>query len=184
MIKITIKIKRGRLKIEIINTGTELLLGRVLNTHQQWLCRQLSDMGCDVSRQVCIADSGPQIQAAVRQSLEQADLVLTTGGLGPTSDDLTRELIAQLLGRKLVPHAETIARIENYFVSRKRPVPANSHVQAMVPEGAVVLRTENGTAPGLAIEINHNQFRAGGKSWLILLPGPPRELRPMFTPSV
>src|SRR5947207_14328342 len=86
------------LKIEIINTGSELMLGRVLNTHQQWLCRQLADLGYAVSRQMAVADSGPAIQQAVRDSLSVADLIIATGGLGPTSDDCTRDLVAELLG--------------------------------------------------------------------------------------
>jgi nicotinamide-nucleotide amidase len=84
--------------VELINTGTELMLGRVLNTHQQWLCRQLADLGYVVARQVAVADTGSDIQQAVREALARADLVMTTGGLGPTSDDITRDLIAQLLG--------------------------------------------------------------------------------------
>src|SRR5438132_9773362 len=83
--------------IELINTGSELMLGRLLNTHQQWLCRQLADMGYVVERQTAVADSGPAIEQAVREALGRADLVITTGGLGPTSDDLTRDLIARLL---------------------------------------------------------------------------------------
>jgi len=83
-------------EIELINTGSELMFGRVLNTHSQWLCRRLADLGHVVTRQVAIADDGNQIQRAVRESLGRADLVITTGGLGPTSDDLTRELIAGL----------------------------------------------------------------------------------------
>src|SRR5438132_7813135 len=88
---------RRTMVVELINTGTELMLGRVLNTHQQWLCRRLADLGYVVSRQVAIADTGDQIQQAVREALSRANLVITTGGLGPTSDDITRELIAQLL---------------------------------------------------------------------------------------
>jgi competence/damage-inducible protein CinA-like protein len=176
------------LKIEIINTGAELLLGRVLNTHQQWLCRQLTDLGYEVSRQICVNDEASHIQAAVRESLARADLVLTTGGLGPTSDDLTRDAIAALLGRKLIFDASILARIESYFASRKRPMPPNTRVQAMVPEGARVLPNPNGTAPGLAIEAHPNPSRGSdgnpSKSWLIMLPGPPRELRPMFVDSV
>jgi nicotinamide-nucleotide amidase len=118
--------------IELINTGQELLLGRILNTHQQWICRQLADLGYVVNRQICVADEGVSIQAAVRESLERSDLVLTTGGLGPTSDDITRELIARLLGREL----------------------------------ALPFRS------------------GGGRSWVVLLPGPPRELRPMFLNAV
>jgi nicotinamide-nucleotide amidase len=166
------------MNIEIINTGAELLVGRVLNTHQQWLCRQLSDLGYEVSRQCCVPDSGAQIQAALGESLARADLVIATGGLGPTSDDLTRDCAARLLGRPLVLHPHTLAWIEQYFASRKRRMPASARVQAMVPEGATVLPNPNGTAPGLAL-------RAGGEGkWLILLPGPPRELRPMFSASV
>jgi nicotinamide-nucleotide amidase len=171
--------------IELINTGSELLLGRVLNTHQQWICRQLADRGYEVTRQVCVADDGPSIQAAVRESLARADLVLTTGGLGPTSDDITRDLIAQLLGRPLSLDADVLARIESYFTQRKRPLPASVKIQAQVPAGARVLTNFHGTAPGLAIEINPNPFREDkGRSWLVLLPGPPRELRPMFSESV
>jgi nicotinamide-nucleotide amidase len=167
--------------IELINTGSELLLGRVLNTHQQWICRQLADLGYEVNRQTCIADDGRQIQAAVRESLSRADLVITTGGLGPTSDDLTRDLIAQLLGRELTLDPETLGRLEQFFWQRHRAIPASAKAQAMIPAGARVLRNANGTAPGLAIEVRPNPFRADGHyAWLILLPGPPRELRPMF----
>jgi nicotinamide-nucleotide amidase len=173
--------------IELINTGSELLLGRVLNTHQQWLCRQLSDLGYEVTRQVGVADDGPSIQAAAREALGRADLVIVTGGLGPTSDDLTRDLIAEMLGRKLVLDAEVLRRMEQFFAQRQRPMLESMKVQALVPEGARVLANPHGTAPGLAIELKPNPLRAGGESktsWLILLPGPPRELRPMFTAAV
>jgi len=174
-----------KLNIELINTGSELMLGRVLNTHQQWLCRQLADLGYLVQRQVAVDDSGPAIQQAVRQALAGADLVITTGGLGPTSDDRTRDLIAALLGRKLREDAAVLANIEGFFAARKRPAPAITKVQALVPEGAQVLPNAYGTAPGLALEINPNSFREDGKpSWLIMLPGPPRELRPMFSAQV
>jgi nicotinamide-nucleotide amidase len=169
------------LHIELINTGSELLLGRVLNTHQQWICRQLADLGYEVHRQTCVADDARQIQAAVRESLARADLVITTGGLGPTSDDLTRTLIAQLLGRELTLDPETLGRMEQFFAQRHRTMPVSAKVQAMIPAGARVLRNANGTAPGLALEVRPNPFRADGhQAWLILLPGPPRELRPMF----
>jgi nicotinamide-nucleotide amidase len=173
------------MRIELINTGSELLLGRILNTHQQWICRQLTDLGYEVNRQICLADDGGQIQAAVRESLSRADLVITTGGLGPTSDDLTRNWIAQLLNRELFLDQETLAQIEQYFAQRHRTMPASAQVQAWIPAGARVLRNANGTAPGLAIEVRPNPFREDGlPSWLILLPGPPRELRPMFSESV
>ena len=171
--------------IEIINTGSELMLGRVLNTHQQWLCRQLSDSGWIVSRQVAIADRGPDIIAAVEESLRRADLVITTGGLGPTSDDITRELIAGLLGRKLHEDPAVLAHIRSFFEGRKRPMPERTKVQALIPQGATILHNGHGTAPGLAIEIKPNSFRKESDStWLIMLPGPPRELRPMFKDAV
>ena len=94
--------------IELINTGSELMLGRVLNTHQQWLCRKLADLGYVVTRQVAISDDSDQIRNAVRESLERADLIITTGGLGPTSDDRTRDLVAALLGVELVRDDEVL----------------------------------------------------------------------------
>ncbi len=171
--------------VELINTGSELMLGRVLNTHQQWLCRELADLGWTVERQVAVADKGPDIKQVVREALSRADLVIATGGLGPTSDDMTRELVAGMLGRKLHEDEAVLAHIKDFFDIRHRPMPDRTHVQAMVPEGAIVLSNPHGTAPGLAIEVRPNPFREGGQAaWLILLPGPPRELRPMFSDSV
>ena len=173
------------MKLELINTGSELLLGRVLNTHQQWLCRRLSDLGYSVDRQVAVPDTANDIQQAVRESLGRADLVIVTGGLGPTSDDVTRDLIAQLLGKKLVLDETVLAEIKQFFAGRKRPMPANNDVQAMVPEGATVLPNPFGTAPGLAMPVTPNPYRTGERmSWLVMLPGPPRELRPMFDAAV
>jgi nicotinamide-nucleotide amidase len=162
--------------IEIINTGSELMLGFVLNTHQQWLCRQLADRGYIVSRQTAISDSAADIKRAVEEALPRASLIITTGGLGPTSDDITRDMIAALFGKKLVEDSTIVASIEEFFAARKRPMPAKTRVQALVPEGAVVLPNANGTAPGLAMQTPNG--------WLIMLPGPPRELRPMFTNQV
>jgi nicotinamide-nucleotide amidase len=171
--------------VELINTGSELMLGRVLNTHQQWLCRQLADLGYVVTRQVAVPDTGSDIEQAVKEALARADVVIATGGLGPTSDDLTRDLVAQLLGKELREDAAVLAHIRSFFESRKRPMPERTKVQAMVPDGATVLHNPHGTAPGLAMEVKPNPFRPGSQpSWLIMLPGPPRELRPMFTDTV
>jgi nicotinamide-nucleotide amidase len=170
-------------QIEIINTGTELLLGCILNTHQQWLCRKLSDLGYLIARQVTVPDTGPAIQEAVREALERADLILVTGGLGPTSDDRTRDFIATLLGRKLVHNQTVMDDINGFFARRHRATPAHTEVQALVPEGALVLRNRCGTAPGLAITIDAGKFKPG-ESWLIMLPGPPNELHPMFDEQV
>ncbi len=171
--------------VELINTGTELMLGAVLNTHQQWLCRELADVGYPVQRQTAVPDTAIQIQETVREALSRADLVITSGGLGPTSDDLTRDLIAELLGKRLREDPAVHEAIRRLLESRRRIAPARVNVQAMVPEGAVVLPNRFGTAPGLAIEVRPNPFRAKANgSWLIMLPGPPRELRPMFTDGV
>ena len=165
----------------MINTGSELLLGRVLNTHQQWLCRQLADLGYTVDRQVTVDDCAPAVAQAVRDALGLADLIIVTGGLGPTSDDRTRDVIADLLGRKLHEDAAVLAHIERFFTVRKRPMPASTRVQALVPEGGTVLTNAHGTAPGLVLEAP----ASGAQSrLLVLLPGPPRELRPMFTEQV
>ncbi|MFO1499456.1 MAG: competence/damage-inducible protein A [Verrucomicrobiota bacterium] len=168
------------LNIELINTGTELMLGFVTNTNQRWLCRELSRLGLIVTRQVSIADQALLIQRAVAESMERAELVITTGGLGPTSDDLTRSCIAELFGRPLREDPGVLDRIEQFFRARKRAMPPSTRVQALVPEGATVLPNNNGTAPGLALETeNHGQKRL-----LIMLPGPPRELEPMFANAV
>jgi len=188
------------MNIEIVNTGSELMLGRVLNTHQQFLCRRLADLGHVVTRQVAIADTGGEIQNAVREALGRADLVITTGGLGPTSDDITRELIAELLGKKLVKNPAVLAHIENFFAQRGRPRPPKTDVETFVPEGAEVFLNATGTAPGLAMRVNEDgnwRMEDGYKQrppssiinspssrWLIMLPGPPRELRPMFDQQV
>jgi nicotinamide-nucleotide amidase len=170
---------------ELINTGSELMLGRVLNTHQLWLCRRLADLGWLTTRQVAVPDTAADIEAALREALGRADLVITTGGLGPTSDDMTRDRVALLLGKPLKEDPETLAQIQRFFDQRGRPMPARTALQALVPEGATVLPNAFGTAPGLALELSPNPLRAGGQtSWLVMLPGPPRELRPMFTDAV
>jgi nicotinamide-nucleotide amidase len=187
------------MNIELLNTGSELMLGRVLNTHQQWLCRRLADLGYVVTRQVAVPDTAHDIQSAVREALGRADLIIATGGLGPTSDDVTRDLIAQLLGKKLRLDNVVLNHIKRRFAARRLPMPKTNEVQALVPEGAMVLANPNGTAPGLAMKVGSGVWGlASGKSqtserlspdpraqnqdakWLVMLPGPPRELRPMF----
>ena len=163
-------------RVELINTGSELLLGRVLNTHHHWLAQQLARAGYALAHQQTVPDTGDAIQSATREAIARAELVLVTGGLGPTSDDLTRQRIAELLDLPLEEHAETRDRIIAHFANRKRPMPETVLVQAQVPAGATVLRNDHGTAPGLALPTP--------RGWLILLPGPPRELRPMFAQGV
>lgn len=168
------------MRIEIVNTGAELLLGRTLNTHQQWLGEQLTDHGYTVTRQVTVADTGPAIQQAVQEALSRADGVITTGGLGPTSDDLTRECIATLLGVPLREDPDIKSRLLEFYEVRRRPLPARVLLQAQIPEGATVLVNEQGTAPGLILAVAAGRFQPR-ECWLAMLPGPPRELRPMFT---
>ncbi|HBT21991.1 MAG TPA: competence/damage-inducible protein A [Verrucomicrobiales bacterium] len=171
------------MEIELINTGSELLLGRVLNTHQQWLGKTLSDAGYILTRQETVPDTAEAICEAVQIALGRADLVITTGGLGPTSDDITRERIAGMLAKPL-QHDEAIAEhITSFFAHRARPMPDSVLAQAQIPEGAVVFTNEHGTAPGLAMDVSGADDE-GSPTWLVMLPGPPRELCPMVEAQV
>ncbi|MFM7100132.1 MAG: competence/damage-inducible protein A [Verrucomicrobiota bacterium] len=167
--------------VELINTGDELLLGRVVNTHLAWLGTELARLGLPLARQVAVPDGAEDIRSAVATALGRSDLVLVTGGLGPTGDDRTRDEIARLLGRKLFSDTGLADRIRGYFAARGKEMPDSCLVQAQVPEGAVILDNDWGTAPGLAFHLDPNPMRGSGRAVLALLPGPPRELRPMFT---
>jgi nicotinamide-nucleotide amidase len=160
------------------------MLGFVTNTNQQWLCRELSNLGHQVVRQVTVADSTRAIQESIREAFGRAELIIVTGGLGPTADDLTREAVAELLELALIEQPAVLERIQTLFRTRGRPMPAQTRVQALAPEGAAILHNQNGTAPGLAIEVDRSRFGGCEKGMLILLPGPPRELRPMFASEV
>ena len=151
-------------------------MGKVLNTHQQWIGQQLALAGYELGFQKTIPDTGEVIQTAVKDSISRSELVIVTGGLGPTSDDITRERIAELLAVPLEEHAETRQRIVSRFKNHNRSIPKSVMMQAQVPQGATVLPNDYGTAPGLMMRT--------GKGWLILLPGPPRELRPMYVNHV
>jgi nicotinamide-nucleotide amidase len=160
------------MRVEIINTGTELLLGRVTNTHLEFLAQSLFGLGLRVERQVTVPD-GVAIAEALNEAMARADLVIVTGGLGPTSDDITRDAAAEAFGRKLIFHPEILDGIAAKFARRNIAMNDLQRPQAMVPEGGVALDNPNGTAPGLIIE--------NDKTVAILLPGPPGELRPMWT---
>ena len=164
------------MKGEIIAVGTELLLGNIVNTNAQYLSQKLADLGIDVYYHVVVGDNLKRLTETIKTSLERSDLVITSGGLGPTVDDLTKEGVSQALGLKLLPDEESIEKIKKMFNSTGRLMTENNIKQGYIPEGAVVLENNNGTAPGVLIEKN-------GKI-VIMLPGPPKELYPMFENKV
>ena len=160
------------MRIELITTGSELLLGQVLNSHPGYLSGRLAGYGLELARQTSVPDGKEAIREALSEAWGRSDLVILTGGLGPTSDDLTREVVAEFFGRGLEFHPEILEKILGYFAQRGLTAPDMVKVQAMVPKGMEVLPNGNGTAPGL-------YFEEKGKK-LAVLPGPPRELGPMF----
>ncbi|NBR71776.1 MAG: competence/damage-inducible protein A, partial [Proteobacteria bacterium] len=161
-------------KIELITTGSELLLGQVLNSHPGYLSGRLEALGLRLARQTSVPDGKEGITDVVKEAWGRSELVIVTGGLGPTSDDVTREAVAAFLDRKMKFHPEILEKIRGYFAGRGLQAPDMVRVQAMVPEGMEILPNERGTAPGLFWE-----DRERGKM-LAVLPGPPRELGPMF----
>jgi len=172
------------MKVEIITTGAELLLGSIINTHQQWLSSKLTRLGFEVTRHTTVSDKAEEIKNAVSEAITRTDIIITTGGLGPTSDDRTREAIAELVGKKLIFDTKAAEHIREYFTSRKREQPKSTNIQAYVPEGATILYNQFGTAPGLIIEVDRTENTGKRTVLLIMLPGPPRELRPMFENQV
>jgi nicotinamide-nucleotide amidase len=163
------------LRTVVINTGTELLLGDVINTHLAFIARELFRFGLRVEEQRTVPD-GAAIQEAMRDVFPRAEIVFVTVGLGPTSDDITRELVADFLGLQLQQDATVCESIRNRLALRGIDMPESIWRQAQVPAGGEVLPNENGTAPGIYLRANINM----SSPHLFLLPGPPRELEPMF----
>ena len=163
---------------ELIAVGTELLLGNIANTDAQMLSQGLSALGINVYYHTVVGDNPQRLRAAVELARTRADIIITTGGLGPTCDDLTKNVLAECFGKPLVFHEPSARRIEAYFqrLHAGRPMTENNYQQAMLPEGCTVLDNDWGTAPGVA-------FEAGGVR-VIMLPGPPRECKAMFTHRV
>ena len=163
--------------VELISVGTELLLGNIVNTNARFLAEKCALLGLSMYNQVVVGDNRERLADAVKTALSRSDLVILTGGLGPTEDDLTKETCAEAMGYGLVEDAHTRARIEEYFKnSIFKEIPDNNWKQAMVPEGAIVLDNNNGTAPGLILE------KDGKRA--VLLPGPPNEMIPLFQGQV
>lgn len=161
---------------EILCVGTELLLGDILNTNSRFLSKELALMGISVLRHTTVGDNMERICTAFREAGSRSDIVIACGGLGPTADDITKEALAHVLGLRLETHGPTAQSIERYFQNRGIPMPQTNLKQALVPEGADVFENRNGSAPGIGV-------KTGGKTF-VLLPGPPRELEPMFRNQV
>lgn len=167
------------MRVVVINTGTELLLGDVLNCHLAFIAREIFPLGLRVHRQVTVPD-GEAIRNAIEEALSAADIIFITGGLGPTTDDITREITAELLGLKLEHDPVILRLIQERAARRGFRLTARVARQADVPEGATVLPNEHGSAPGLYLAADPDRKHPH----LFLLPGPPRELNPMFRASV
>ena len=157
---------------ELICVGTELLMGQVTNTNAQFIAECLAPSGVDLYRQIVVGDNPGRLTEAVKTALARADVVILSGGLGPTDDDLTKETVAEAFGLPLTFYPSEWANIEAYFARTNRVPTPNNRKQAMFPPDCIILPNPNGTAPGCVMERD-------GKA-AILLPGPPRELRPMF----
>lgn len=163
--------------VELISVGTELLLGNIVNTNTQFLAEKCALLGLTMYHQVTVGDNHDRLAEVIRTALKRSDVIILTGGLGPTEDDLTKEVCAEVMGFPLVEDTHTHERIEEYFRNNiYKVIPDNNWKQAIVPAGCIVLDNDNGTAPGLILE-------KYGKS-AILLPGPPNELYPLFMNQV
>ncbi len=164
------------MKAEILSVGTEILLGDIVNTNAQYIAKRLADLGISVYHQCVVGDNPERLLESYRLAFSRADLVITSGGLGPTKDDLTKEVAFEYFGKRSVVHEDSLKIIEDYFKDMNRPMVKSNKKQAYFPVDAVVLPNNNGTAPGCIIEEN-------GKI-IALLPGPPWEMKPMFEEAV
>ncbi len=163
---------------EILCVGTELLIGDIVNTNAAFLSRHLAALGISQYHQSVVGDNPARLKEALQLSLSRSDLVLMSGGLGPTYDDLTKEVACECMGSELVFDQTSYDRICDYFKRRQRPMSDNNKKQAMQPKDGVIFPNDHGTAPGCGI------WNADRSKLVVLLPGPPRELQPMFLGSV
>ncbi len=162
---------------ELISVGTELLLGNIVNTNTQYLAEKCALLGLTMYYQSTVGDNHDRLAETIKTALNRSDIIILTGGLGPTEDDMTKEVCAEVMGFSLKEDSHTRQRIERYLKnSIYTDIPDNNWKQAIVPEGAIVLDNDNGTAPGLILE--------KGEKTAILLPGPPGELHPLFEKKV
>lgn len=162
---------------ELISVGTEMLLGNIVNTNTRFLAEECAQLGLSMYHQVTVGDNHDRLVEVVKTALTRADIVILTGGLGPTEDDITKEVCAEVMGYSLTEDRHTRKRIEEFFRNNiYREIPDNNWKQAVVPEGALILDNHNGTAPGLILNKDEKH--------VILLPGPPGELYPLFQEQV
>ncbi|MCR5459879.1 MAG: competence/damage-inducible protein A [Acetatifactor sp.] len=161
---------------EIICVGTEILLGNIVNTNAAYLAEQLAGLGISCYYQTVVGDNGERLLETLELAAKRSEIIILSGGLGPTQDDLTKETVAKFCGKKLLMDEKSKKQIAEYFEKRKMKPTENNWKQAMLPDGARVFENHNGTAPGMAVETKKNKF--------ILLPGPPEELKLMFEESV
>ena len=154
--------------VEVINTGTELLLGEILNTNFQYLSRHLNNRGFDVLYQTTVGDNERRMEQVIHNAMSRADMIITTGGLGPTRGDITKDIVMKACNVEGYLDQEVLNKINAFFAKRKTCKASNNDKQAIVPIGATVLNNEVGTAPGLWLEHNDKIF--------VMLPGPPSEL--------
>lgn len=160
---------------ELISVGTEILLGDILNTDAQYLSIELAKLGISVMHQSTVGDNRERLLAQLGEAAKRSDIIILSGGLGPTPDDLTKEVCCEFFGKKMKLHSPTVEKIKNYFSSKGMEMAQNNLKQAMLPEDCVIFPNNNGTAPGMAIEKDGVH--------ILVLPGPPRELKPMFRDS-
>ena len=164
------------MKTAILSIGTELLFGQITNTNTVYLSQKLNMLGYDVMYHYTVGDNPERVRDMIRLAFQDCDLVITTGGLGPTQDDLTKEMVCQVMGDELVMMDEVMSELESYFEKLGRPMTENNKKQAYVPSRAEVFINHEGSAPGFALEKD-------GK-YVICMPGPPREMTSMFEDSV
>jgi len=157
---------------EIIAVGTELLMGQVVNTNASFLSRELALLGIDVYHQVVVGDNSKRLLEVIQVAEKRSDLVILSGGLGPTKDDITKQVLAEHLNKELILDTGTMDKISSFFENSKRVMTENNRLQAMVIEGSTVLKNETGLAAGMFLKQDKQAF--------LLLPGPPSELEPMF----
>ncbi|HIY03280.1 MAG TPA: competence/damage-inducible protein A [Candidatus Blautia faecipullorum] len=166
---------------ELISVGTEILLGNIVNTNSAYLAEKCAQLGLSLYYQTVVGDNEGRMRETIRTALDRSDIIILTGGLGPTEDDLTKEITAEVMGLPLKEDAHTRQLLEDYLAQyqkndAQRRITSNNYKQALVPEGAYILDNHNGTAPGLIMEKD-------GKT-AVLLPGPPGEMKPMFEEKV